>query len=93
MLRGQSRVFRCTIFWMGDEAQSALKRLAVAVRKARDRAGLTQEQAAFSAGMSVRHYQELESGRLNPSYLVLRAVAKATGTTIARLASSAEASS
>lgn len=47
------------------------------MRKARGAAGLTQEDVAFAAGVSVRHYQELESGRLNPSYLTLTAVAAA----------------
>lgn len=66
-------------------ANPALKRLARAVRKARSAAGLTQEDAAFAAGVSVRHYQELESGRLNPSYLTIVAVAIAVKTTPADL--------
>ena len=63
----------------------ALKNLAEAVRRARRAAGLTQEAVAFEASISVRHYQELESGRLNPSYTTLRAVAAAMGTTLARV--------
>jgi transcriptional regulator with XRE-family HTH domain len=74
----------------GDEAERALERLAKAVRRARDAAGKTQETTAFEAGLSVRHLQELESGRLNPSYLTLRAVAIATGTTVSRLVKAAE---
>jgi transcriptional regulator with XRE-family HTH domain len=60
----------------------ALEQLARAVRNSRREAGLTQEAAAFEAGISVRHFQELESGRLNPSYLTLRSVAIALGTTL-----------
>ena len=51
-----------------DDAK-ALKRLAQAVRHARTSAAMTQEDVAFTAAVSVRHYQELESGRLNPSFL------------------------
>jgi transcriptional regulator with XRE-family HTH domain len=46
---------------------------------------MTQEAVAFEAGISVRHFQELESGRLNPSYLMLRAVATAMKTTLVRI--------
>ena len=72
-----------------DEAQ-ALQRLAQIIRRARAAAEMTQEDVAFAAGVSVRHYQELESGRLNPSFLTLRAVAAATGTTLAKLAANAD---
>lgn len=68
-----------------DEAK-ALKRLAQAVRRLRVSAAMTQEDVAFAATVSVRHYQELESGRLNPSFLMLRAVAAAIGATVATLA-------
>ena len=67
-----------------------LVRLAKAVRAARAAAGLTQEDVAFAAGLSVRHFQELESGRLNPSYLTLAAVAAATGTSVAKLVARAD---
>jgi transcriptional regulator with XRE-family HTH domain len=72
--------------------REALARLAAAVRKRRGQAGLTQEAAAHEAGISVRHYQTLEGGALNVSYLVLKAVASALGTTVAELADSAERS-
>jgi transcriptional regulator with XRE-family HTH domain len=72
------------------EDAKALKRLAQAVRRARTSAAMTQEDVAFAAAVSVRHYQELESGRLNPSLLMLRSVAAATGTTLAKLASDIE---
>lgn len=47
--------------------------------------GLTQQESAHRAGISVRHYQSFEAGALNVSFLVLRAVAGALETTPARL--------
>ena len=38
---------------------------------------MTQEDVAFETGISVRHFQSLESGELNPSYVILRAVCSA----------------
>lgn len=72
------------------EGVEALGRLAHAIRATRAAAGVTQEDAAHEAGLSVRHYQELESGRLNASYLTLRSVAAALGTTVADIARNAE---
>ncbi len=68
----------------------ALKALAEAVASARKRAGMTQEDVAFEAGISVRHFQALESGALNPSYLVLVAVSRALKVSISRLLSAVE---
>jgi transcriptional regulator with XRE-family HTH domain len=67
------------------DQERTLERLAQAVRRARRTAAMTQEAVAFGAGVSVRHFQELESGRLNPSYVTLRAVAAAMGTTLVRM--------
>jgi transcriptional regulator with XRE-family HTH domain len=51
---------------------------------------MTQEDVAFEAGISVRHYQSLESGRLNPSYLVVLAVSYALRISASRLVAAAE---
>jgi DNA-binding XRE family transcriptional regulator len=74
------------------EDAKVLKRLAQAVRRARTSAAMTQEDVAFAAAVSARHYQELESGRLNPSFLMLRAVAAAVGRTVAILTAEADRS-
>lgn len=63
----------------------ALANLAKAIGDARRRAGMTQEDVAFEAGISVRHYQSLESGDLNPSYLVLLSVSRALRVPLSRL--------
>ncbi len=44
--------------------------------KRRQAKGLSQEETAHRAGVALRTLQNLESGRLNPSYLTLRAVAR-----------------
>jgi len=54
-----------------------LSRLARAVVKRRKAAKMTQEQLAELAGISGRHVQALEAARLNPSYKVLLALARA----------------
>jgi transcriptional regulator with XRE-family HTH domain len=69
---------------------AALEALSVAIRRRRLALGLTQEDVAFQAGLSVRHYQSLESGGLNPSYLVLRSVADALAIGISPLVMDAE---
>jgi transcriptional regulator with XRE-family HTH domain len=66
--------------------------LSAAIRRRRLALGLTQEDVAFHAGLSVRHYQTLESGGVNPSYLVLRSVAEALAIGISPLISDAETS-
>ena len=75
---------------MKPSPAKALSALAKAVVDARRRAGMTQEDVAFEAGISVRHYQSLESGDLNPSYLVLLAVSGALDVSLSRLMSAAE---
>jgi ribosome-binding protein aMBF1 (putative translation factor) len=68
----------------------ALANLANAIVDARRRAGMTQEDVAFEAGISVRHYQSLEGADLNPSYLVLLSVSRALKISLARLLNAVE---
>lgn len=75
---------------MSDRKATALAALSVAIRRRRLALGLTQEDVAFKAGLSVRHYQSLESGALNPSYLILRSVADALSIGISPLITDAE---
>jgi transcriptional regulator with XRE-family HTH domain len=51
-------------------AQYVMK-VASAIRQARQGLGLTQEQAAHQAEVSVRWYAQLESGKLNPTLELL----------------------
>lgn len=66
-------------------ADAGLDCLAVRVVSLRRNAGLTQEESAHRAGVSLRTYQNLEKGRLNPSYLTLRKISKGLGATLAEL--------
>lgn len=74
-------------WWVKPSAANtkALAALARAILEARRRVEMTQEDVAFEAGISVRHYQSLESGVLNPSYLVLLGVSRALNTQLPRL--------
>lgn len=41
------------------------------VRRARWAAGLTQEEAAAQTGVDLRHYQDIEAGRVDPKLSTL----------------------
>jgi transcriptional regulator with XRE-family HTH domain len=47
-----------------------------AIKEIREEAGLTQEQVAEAAGLHWTAISHLESGRRNPKYKTLKAVAK-----------------
>ena len=64
---------------------AVLRYLAVNVARMRERAGLTQQQAADAMGLDVKHLQKLEYGQLNPSLRTLVHVASAFGVSVGRL--------
>lgn len=66
-------------------AKRALKRLPRRVFDFRTKAGLTQEQAAESAGVEPKYWISLEAGRANPTLATLAAVAAALGSSLAEL--------
>jgi transcriptional regulator with XRE-family HTH domain len=68
-----------------QQFEAALEQLTVAIRKRRDELKLTQEDVAFEAGLSVRHYQQLESGEMNPTFRTLFNVAMVLKTTVPEL--------
>lgn len=49
------------------------------VKALRQGQGFTQEDMAFGSGVSVRHYQQLESGRGNPTLVTLARLATKLG--------------
>lgn len=51
-----------------------LKTFGAAVRLAREQRGLTQEEVAHRAGITVGYLSQLENGRRNPSLLVMAAI-------------------
>jgi transcriptional regulator with XRE-family HTH domain len=52
------------------------KELGEKIRKAREKAGLTQAEVATKAGINVSYYAEIERGEVNPSVKKLRDIAK-----------------
>ena len=66
-----------------------MKDLARSLRARRLELDLSQEDVAYEAGLSVRHYQLLESlsasGQNNPKYRTLYDVARALSTTVCDL--------
>lgn len=50
-----------------------------ALRRARERAGLTQEQAAYAAGLTRATVQNMERGRPRPAAYVIASLARVYG--------------
>lgn len=72
--------------------ESFARGIGAAIRRARERAEVTQEDAAHEADLSLRHYQLLESGKgANATLRSLYAIAKALNTTVAQLVSDGDA--
>ena len=46
------------------------------MRQARKNAGLTQQELSDQSHVSVKQIANIEKGKMNPSYLILRALAK-----------------
>lgn len=59
-----------------------LKEMALRVRKARERAGLTQEETASASDIDYKRYQRLEGGTVNATMRTLGRVAEALGTDV-----------
>jgi transcriptional regulator with XRE-family HTH domain len=55
------------------------------LRKARERAGLTQEQVALASGIPQAHYSRIETGKRDPGIRTLMRIAAALKTTPADL--------
>ncbi len=53
------------------------KKLGKNIKKAREEANLTQEQAAVKAGIHVNYFARVERGEQTPSVEVLEEIAKA----------------
>lgn len=49
------------------------------IKEARDECGLTQQELAEQTGRGLRHLQDIEKGRKNPSYDVLASYIKRLG--------------
>lgn len=70
---------------MGRASKSALA-LGRAIRERRENTeGISQEEAAHRASITVRHYQKIEYGETDPGLGVLLRVAKGLSTTLQAL--------
>lgn len=56
-----------------------------AIRERREAAGISQEETAHRASITVRHYQKIEYGETDPGLDVLLRVAKGLDTTLQSL--------
>ena len=63
----------------------ALKRLGARIRALRGERELTQELAAEAAKLDVKHWQDIEGARTNPTVATLVGIARALGVTLAEL--------
>jgi DNA-binding XRE family transcriptional regulator len=73
------------------EVERELKALALRLRSVRERAGLTQEQAAERIGLHAKHLQRVERGTANVTFATLLSCAHAYGTALVSLLSPEEA--
>jgi transcriptional regulator with XRE-family HTH domain len=67
------------------DPEVVLRRLGDAVRGMRDAKKVSQEQVAFTAGVSVRHFQKVEAGVTNPAFLTLLGIADALDVPVSEL--------
>jgi transcriptional regulator with XRE-family HTH domain len=70
--------------------EPADRALAEAIRRIREERGLTQEDAAHAAGLTVGSFARIERGRSTPAWTTVKRVAAALGLTAAELAREAE---
>lgn len=71
---------------MSDADQPAARaRFAVNVRRARERAGLTQEKLAWAAGLHQTEIGRIEAGRRNPGLDTIIKIARGLGIPAAEL--------
>ncbi len=63
----------------------AINRLAKRIRELRADLGLTQEAAAERAKLDEKHWQDIESGRTNPTLATLVGVARSLGVKLGEL--------
>jgi transcriptional regulator with XRE-family HTH domain len=71
----------------GDDPQPAL---GTAIRELRTKHGVTQEDLAHDAGVTVGTLSLIERGKSNPAWGTVKGIAKALDTTIGDLAKRAE---
>ena len=66
-------------------ADRVLHALGRRIRELRLAAGLTQEKTAHAAGVTFKHYQSIEGGKVNATVTTLTAIAGAIGVNVGAL--------
>lgn len=69
----------------GAKRVTAQDRLAASVKRERARLGWTQEEAAETAKLNIRHYQKVEDGTVNVTLRTIELLAQAFGVDVADL--------
>ena len=64
--------------------------LAAALRRLRESRGLTQEQLAYEAGVTVGTLSKIELGHASPAWATVRQIAEALGVSLVELAQAVE---
>jgi transcriptional regulator with XRE-family HTH domain len=72
---------------MGEQTDLALAAL---LKRLREERGLTQEQVAFGAGMTVSALSRIERGLNSPGWTTVRRIAEALGVSLVKLVSDLE---
>jgi transcriptional regulator with XRE-family HTH domain len=71
-------------------SQRPQRALGQAIRKLREKRGLTQEAVAHEAGVTASTYGLIERGQSNPTWATVDDIASALGVSIAELAKQAQ---
>jgi DNA-binding XRE family transcriptional regulator len=66
------------------------KALGLAIQRVRHERDMKSVEVATRADVNPTHYSRLENGRVNPSWAMVRRVAKALGLRVSELAAQAE---
>ncbi|HBG81581.1 TPA: XRE family transcriptional regulator [candidate division CPR2 bacterium] len=59
-----------------DNNETIRKELGEKIKKAREKAGLTQSEVAAAADINVSYYAQIERGEVNPSFEKLHSITK-----------------
>jgi DNA-binding XRE family transcriptional regulator len=74
----------------GTHGHTPREALAFAIRAARQRAGVSQQQLADAADLSLRTIEDAEENRVDPKWGTLRKIAKGIGISLEVLLDAAE---
>jgi transcriptional regulator with XRE-family HTH domain len=71
-------------------SEPADEALAAAIKRQREARDFTQEEAAHAAHVTIGTYSQVERGKVNPTWITFKGIARGLGITPAELAALAE---